>query len=81
MNYGLRGHPVGLVRHTYAKSRLYVTKLTGDKIPLDGYEKGKDYYVKCNKFGYVDWETPQVITPVDDLIIRDNVFVVDYRPN
>jgi hypothetical protein len=81
MNYSLRGHPVSQIRHTYAKSRLYITEVPGSIIPLDGYDKEAVYYVKCNKFGFVDWEDTQVITKIVDLIIRDNVFFVDYRPN
>lgn len=81
MNYSFRGHPVSQIRHTYAKSRLYVTEVSGDKIPLDGYDAACVYYVKCNKFGYVDWNSTEVITKILDLIVRDNVFFVDYRPN
>lgn len=76
MNYSRRGHPVLPVQHDYARTRLYVTRIPGSEILLDGVDSRGTYYVKCNKFGLVDWDDPEVLVSVDDLVIRDNVFLI-----
>jgi hypothetical protein len=77
MNYIRRGHPEQPWLHTYAKERLYVKMVPGTEIPRGEIDNSRIYYVKCSKFGAINWDDPNVVCKDTlELIMRDNVFVV-----
>lgn len=69
--------------HFWAKRRMYVKKVYGKEImkeesaAKEWLEPEEQYFVECTKFGSIDWQNAYIFTDTDELVARDQVFLVN----